>query len=214
MFHVKHPAKLTDSLRGLTPEPSELQLQALAGYLELLIDWTERIDLVSPGTPETLVKRHFHDAFAVWEKLNERGLFSNGGCIDAGTGAGLPGVILAILSPETKFYLCEPRQKRVVFLQEVRRRLGLKNVTVIGKRLEDVEPSECPGSALMTFRALRPEGSLLDAALELVPRGTVAFLTGASERLVLPHGVKAEEAPYQLAGDSVGRKIILIKSAT
>ena len=70
---------------------------------------------------------------------------------DIGTGAGYPGLILAIARPDVKAYLIEPRIKRVAFLNFVKNSLGLKNVEVIGKRVEDIENLEVE---LITSRAV------------------------------------------------------------
>jgi len=70
---------------------------------------------------------------------------------DIGTGAGYPGLILAIAKPTMKTYLIEPRIKRVAFLNFVKNTLGLKNVEVIGKRVESVEDLQVD---LITSRAV------------------------------------------------------------
>jgi len=78
---------------------------------------------------------------------------------DIGTGAGYPGLILAMARPEIKTYLIEPRLKRVAFLNFVKNSLGLKNVEVLGKRVEDVEGLEVE---LITSRAVTNTKLLLD----------------------------------------------------
>ena len=118
---MKHLAQLAENLQDLGP-PGKEALGAMSAYLELLLQWTDRVDLVSPGSAEELIQRHVRDAFACWRLLDERGLFDSGNCLDVGSGAGLPGLVFAMLAPGCEFFLCEPRQKRVVFLQEVRRR--------------------------------------------------------------------------------------------
>ncbi len=78
---------------------------------------------------------------------------------DIGTGAGYPGLILAMARSDIKCYLIEPRVKRVAFLNFVKNSLGLKNVEVIGKRVEDVENVEVD---LVTSRAVTNTKLLLD----------------------------------------------------
>ena len=78
---------------------------------------------------------------------------------DIGTGAGYHGLILAMARPEIKTYLIEPRLKRVAFLNFVKNSLGLKNVEVLGKRVEDVEGLEVE---LITSRAVTNTKLLLN----------------------------------------------------
>lgn len=78
---------------------------------------------------------------------------------DIGTGAGYPGLILAMANSNVKCYLIEPRLKRVAFLNFVKNTLGLKNVEVIGKRVEEVENLSVE---LVTSRAVTNTKLLLD----------------------------------------------------
>jgi 16S rRNA (guanine527-N7)-methyltransferase len=71
--------------------------------------------------------------------------------IDIGTGAGYPGMILAIAKPEAKIVLCEPKAKRVAFLNFVKNSLGLKNVEVVQNRVENLPPQSFD---LITSRAV------------------------------------------------------------
>ncbi|WP_072680187.1 16S rRNA (guanine(527)-N(7))-methyltransferase RsmG [Arcobacter sp. LA11] len=78
---------------------------------------------------------------------------------DIGTGAGYPGLILAMARADIKCYLIEPRVKRVAFLNFVKNSLGLKNIEVIGKRVEEVENVKVD---LVTSRAVTNTKLLLD----------------------------------------------------
>ena len=84
--------------------------------------------------------------------------------LDVGTGAGYPGMILAIAKPNTKVTLVEPRTKRVAFLNFVKNSLGLKNITVVEKRVENLESAKYD---IITSRAVTNISLLLDITKNL-----------------------------------------------
>jgi 16S rRNA (guanine(527)-N(7))-methyltransferase RsmG len=114
----------------------------LAAYADLLGLWNERVNLVACHSGAELVERHLLDSLAVEPLLRDGGLVA-----DLGTGAGLPGVPLAITSPERRFVLVEIRRRRANFLKEVRRALQLANVEVLEQRAEH-PPSPYQGQAV------------------------------------------------------------------
>jgi len=91
---------------------------------------------------------------------------------DIGTGAGYPGLIIAMAKSNVKCYLIEPRVKRVAFLNFVKNTLGLKNVEVIGKRVEEVENVKVD---LITSRAVTNTKLLLDIT-ENISSETTSYL--------------------------------------
>lgn len=97
------------------------QAQRLEAYESLLRLWAPRLNLFSPGDLNRLRERHIEDSLRALPLLE--GL--TGPCVDVGSGAGLPGVPLAICAPHLTWRLLEPRQRRAAFLEEVIRRLGL-----------------------------------------------------------------------------------------
>jgi 16S rRNA (guanine527-N7)-methyltransferase len=118
----------------LDPELSQSQISQLFGHYELLIHWNERMNLttVRPG-PETVLRHYCESLFfsahlpAVHETIS---------VFDVGSGAGFPGIPMAILKPDWQVTLIESSQKKAVFLRESSRHLP--NVTVLAQRLEDV----------------------------------------------------------------------------
>ncbi len=101
---------------------------------------------------------------------------------DIGSGAGLPGIPLAIARPDLTIYLVEPLLKRSTFLTEVVRELGLENVTVIRGRAEEREVKAALGLVdVVTSRAVAPLGKLAGWSLPLVkPGGHMLAMKGAS----------------------------------
>lgn len=108
--------------------------ERLARFLSLLAKWNRTYNLTAVTEPEAMVARHVLDSLsgAPWI----RGVRA----LDIGTGAGLPGVPLAIVDPERQWVLLDSRAKRVQFLTYARHDLGLENVTVVRARFEKYQP--------------------------------------------------------------------------
>ncbi|GMA57321.1 16S rRNA m(7)G-527 methyltransferase [Alicyclobacillus sacchari] len=120
-------------------ELSELQLSQFARYYAMLVDWNERINLTGIVDRDEVYIKHFYDSLAVsnlplWQEMVRRGARA----IDIGSGAGFPGIPLAIAYPNMSFVLCDALQKRIHFLQAVCSDLGLNNVACIHGRSEDM----------------------------------------------------------------------------
>ncbi len=138
---------------GYTPD--EVGRDRLVRYLDLLTAAQRRMRLVGSVELEVLVKRHVGESLALG-KLRDLG---TGRLVDIGSGAGFPGLVLAIAHPGLKTTLVESTQKKAGFLREVVERLGLgKGVEIWSERLEQRpargrrEPVE--GAELVTVRAL------------------------------------------------------------
>ncbi|MCK3769333.1 16S rRNA (guanine(527)-N(7))-methyltransferase RsmG [Microbacterium aerolatum] len=100
----------------------------------------------------------------------------HGSAADIGSGAGLPGIVLAIARPDVSFTLVEPMERRVAWLTEQVEELGLRNVTVLRARAEDVEPKQFD---VVTARAVSALRTLLPFTAPLVrDGGELALLKG------------------------------------
>jgi len=98
--------------------------------------------------------------------------------VDIGTGAGFPGMILAIEFPNTNFTLVEPLMKRTAFLHLVKSTYDLKNVTIVQERIEDIEPFD---ANLITSRAVAKSDFLLSLAKDFITKDTkILFYKGSS----------------------------------
>lgn len=189
MFHVKPTPSSTVAILSQVIEntcikndlaaPTEAELSQLSSYLDLLVAWTDRVDLVSPAPIVDLAERHIADSFAAWRKL--AAVAPVGGVADIGSGAGLPGLVIALLDPARTVFLVEPREKRTLFLAEVRRKLSLSNVAIEVARLEAFLSKPRSDVSLLVTRATGLEAEMLAAARSsLVDGGMVSYLVGPS----------------------------------
>lgn len=110
-----------------------MQSEQIKLYCDLLIKWNSKINLIGRATVSDLMERHVLDCLQLTEYLPNKNLK----IADLGTGAGLPGLILAI-EGYSKMTLIESDQKKCVFLREARRVLGL-DVEILCERVEDIK---------------------------------------------------------------------------
>ena len=152
--------------------PSGLSL--LARYAALLAGGGVTRGLIGPREVPRLWDRHLINC-GLLAPLVPAGAT----VVDLGSGAGLPGIVLAIARPDLEVTLVEPMARRVAFLQEVRAELALDNVTVLRERAEQWR--DAPTFAVVTARALAPLPKLLSWGLPLLtPGGTLLAMKGAS----------------------------------
>ncbi len=143
-------------------------------YWEMLIGWNGRMDLTSVA-PQEMAEKHFLDSLL---PLTQPGLFP-AGCtmIDVGTGAGFPGLALAIARPDCRVTLLEAMQKRCQFLQAVCDALGLAHVRVIQDRAEisGRDPAHRERYDRAVARAVAPLNVLCEYLLPFVKPGGLAL---------------------------------------
>ncbi len=112
------------------------QEQMLLEYLVQLERWNKAYNLTAVKDPVAMVTRHLLDSLSVAPFI------AGGRLLDAGTGAGLPGIPLAVARPALEVTLLDSSGKRVRFLNHVRRQLGLENVHPVQERLESFAPGQ------------------------------------------------------------------------
>ena len=113
---------------------SQDQYKGFMKYMRLLQEWNEKINLTAITEDEEVVKKHFIDCIKAFKRDEFKKAET---MIDVGTGAGFPGLPIAIMRPELKVTLLDSLNKRINFLNTVVNELGLKNVTTIHSRAED-----------------------------------------------------------------------------
>ena len=115
-------------------EFTEGQYEQFIKYMRLLQEWNEKINLTAITEDEEVVKKHFIDCIKAFKSDKIKNAKT---IIDVGTGAGFPGLPIAIMNPNVEVTLLDSLNKRINFLNLVVRELGLKNVKTIHSRAED-----------------------------------------------------------------------------
>ena len=169
MFHVKH--------EGWTPEQlSPAQLDSLDSYEQLLADHAVPRRMVAASDLRHLRERHIQDSLRPIPHIQDGPL----DVLDLGSGAGLPGIPIAVARPDLTLTLVEPRQARAAFLELVVERLLLTNVTVLPEPAQRLTPG---ASAICLARGFRGLAEAWTIARDLLlPDGELIYWAGATFR--------------------------------
>lgn len=108
------------------------QLGKFYRYMELLLEWNEKMNLTAITKPEEIILKHFIDSLTILKEAKEKDRI-----VDVGTGAGFPGIPLSIMNETIEITLVDSLNKRLIFLQKVIEELNLKNVVIVHSRAED-----------------------------------------------------------------------------
>jgi 16S rRNA (guanine527-N7)-methyltransferase len=136
-------------------------------YGDLLLEWNQKMNLTTITDPGEIIIKHFIDSLTIKPYLQGDKM------ADIGTGAGFPGIPLKIVRPDLQLTLVDSLRKRLDFLQEVVRKLGLKEVEIIHARAEELgrNPKYRAGFELVTSRAVARLPVLLEYAIPLLQLG-------------------------------------------
>lgn len=157
-------------------------------YLELLLRWNARINLTAISFPEEIVTRHFGESFFAAVQLR----MLSGTALDLGSGAGFPGIPIQLICPNIRMSLAESQHKKVAFLREVIRALGLQ-MEVWPHRTEEIPAGSC--FDLVALRAVDKMESALSQAARLASKRVLLLGTrpvGAEHDAAVP-GFSEEE---------------------
>ncbi|MWV26332.1 16S rRNA (guanine(527)-N(7))-methyltransferase RsmG [Aurantiacibacter rhizosphaerae] len=162
-------------------------IDRLERFTPLLAEENERQNLVSKQSLSEVWTRHIADSLQLLDHV-PRGIEP---WLDLGTGAGFPGLAIAIVRPDMPMILVESRKRRVEWLKRICDQFALTNCTVLGARLESVESRDV---GVITARAFAPLGKLLELSARFSTRSTVWLLPkgrrGAMELSEQPAGIQ------------------------
>ena len=150
-------------------------VEALLSFMGLLKEWSGTYNLVAPRERDFLLTRHLLDSLSIAHRLQE------GSLLDVGTGAGLPGLPLAIIKPEMEVTLVDSAGKKIRFIRHVARTLKLNNVHPIHQRIEDLTDSKT--YANITSRAFASLREFVEAVRPCADESTrVLAMKGVNPR--------------------------------
>jgi 16S rRNA (guanine527-N7)-methyltransferase len=193
--------RLVLGARALGINLTEAQLARFIRYQQELLDWNTRMNLTAISDPRSIQTRHFLDSLTALAALTDSNRLGDvrRRIVDVGSGAGLPGVSLAIVLPHSQITLVEATQKKCRFLDHVVGRLGLENIDVVCGRSEDAanrsDLRETFDNAIA--RALAPLPTLVELCLPFVRLGGRLI---AMKKLGIDGEVRSAETAITLLG--------------
>ncbi len=176
---------------------SEEQQNQFYQFMQLLLEWNEKINLTAITNPEEILIKHFIDSMSIISYINP-----TDSILDIGTGAGFPGIPLKIALPQNKFTLLDSLNKRINFLNTVIKELRLENIEAVHGRAEEFNhiPKKRESYDIVTSRAVAKLNILVEYMLPFVKIGGKCICMKSSE-------IDEELKQAQKAIDILGGKI-------
>lgn len=189
--------------------PDEV-FKKLETYKSLLKKWGKRINITSLLSDEEIDKKHFFDSLTGIKAFEKAGINLKGKHVaDVGSGGGFPGMVLAVALPETSFTLVEPRHKRCVFLEQVKRALKLNNVSIECRRIEEIKEKHFD---VLTMRAVEdPKSAVKITKPFLENRATLCIYRGKEPFTDEIPGFTIERVNLDLKGVNFKRHFLFIR---
>jgi 16S rRNA (guanine527-N7)-methyltransferase len=158
---------LVEGLHRMSLNLSDQMIDQLMAYLNLIEKWNRVYNLTAIRERDEMIKLHFLDSLSILNHVEMEHV------LDVGSGAGFPGIVLAITKPELKVTVMDSVNKKTTFMQQVKSELSLTNLNVVNARVEDYQPtilfdgvitrafSSIQNMLLMTQHTLQKNGAWL-----------------------------------------------------
>ena len=209
-------ARACDAL-GLALEPHARR--RLLDYLGLLAKWNAVYNLTAIRDPGAMLVSHLFDCLAIVPPLRERGLLGPGATVlDVGSGAGLPGALIAVLEPSAGVHCVDAVSKKAAFVAQLRAELDLPNLHSHHARVEQLRaPGDLPPATLIVSRAFASLSQFVECSAHLLaPGGTWAAMKGQlpdDEIAALPPSVDVSAAiKLEVPGLDAQRHLLLVRA--
>ena len=194
------------------------QTEQFFEYMNLLIEWNEKMNLTAITEPEEIILKHFIDSITILKHIPD-----DSEIVDVGTGAGFPGIPLSIMNPTLKITLVDSLNKRLVFLQEVINKLKLQNVEIVHARAEEFGQNKKyrEGFDIATSRAVANLSTLSEYLIPLAKVGGKVIsmkaanateeINEAQKAINILGGITEKVEEFNLPQSDIGRTVIIIK---
>lgn len=193
----------------------EEQIEKFYKYMNLLIEWNQKINLTAIVEPKEIIQKHFIDSMSVLNYIQDKK-----NIIDVGTGAGFPGIPIKIANPNINVTLLDSLQKRVNFLSEVVSQLELDKIKAVHSRAEDYAKENRESYDVAISRAVANMSTLVEYLLPYVKQdGIVICMKGPniedelekSKKAISILGGKIEHIEHLLLDEEMERNLIIIR---
>lgn len=209
---------LNKYLKEINIELKKEQTEKFYKYMNLLLEWNEKINLTAITEPEEVILKHFVDSLTISKYIEK-----DSKLVDMGTGAGFPGIPLKILRDDIEITLADSLNKRINFLNEVIKELNLKNIQTVHTRAEEFGKNKKYRESfdIATSRAVANLSTLSEYLIPLVkPSGKTICMKGseikeevemARKAIEILGGKIEQEESFNLPNSDMKRNVIIIK---
>ncbi|MDO4975606.1 MAG: 16S rRNA (guanine(527)-N(7))-methyltransferase RsmG [Alphaproteobacteria bacterium] len=210
--------QLKSNLQNINVILNDKQIEMFYTYMQLLLEWNEKMNLTAITDPQDIIIKHFVDSLTI-----EKYIKKDAKIIDIGTGAGFPGIPLSIARNDLNVTLMDSLNKRITFLDEVIKENNLNNVDTVHSRAEELARNKDFREQfdVVTSRAVASLNVLLEYMLPFTKvEGYCICMKGSNIEEEINNSKKALELlngkiekieTLELPGTDYGRNIIIIK---
>lgn len=210
--------KIKDIAKNINLELNDEKVKKFYNYMELLLQWNEKVNLTAITEPNDIILKHFIDSLTI-----ERYIDKNVNIIDIGTGAGFPGIPISIARTDINITLMDSLNKRIKFLDEVIKENKLNNAKTIHARAEELARDKDYREKfdIATSRAVASLNVLLEYMLPFVKVGGYCIcmkgsniedeILNSKRALNALKGVIEKIEEFELPNSDMSRNIIIVK---
>lgn len=209
---------LRDGTQQMGLALSDYQHEQLMAYLAMIVQWNRVYNLTAIRNPLEMVKNHLLDSLSVVPLLRAATTVDSVHVLDVGAGAGLPGMVIAIVQPSWHITMIDAVQKKTAFIQQAIGQLRLSHATVRHGRVETLDVSDLPGKGydLIVSRAFSSQRQFIELAGHLLKQGgKIGAMKGKLETdpgIDIPRGWAITEIhPVIVPGLPAQRHLILLE---